>query len=448
MAAPRDPTDRTVPLASGRAGASELTIDSISVVVEGGPDEGRAATLGSTSLRIGGDPTGDLVLTDPTVSRKHLLLTLTPEGILAEDLDSTNGTVLEGTRIRSAYVPDGGVIRLGASALRVRRASGRMIIVARSEARFMGMIGQSQAMRDIFGLVEQLARTDLPVLVTGETGSGKELIGRALHDAGPRRDRRFLVLDCGAIVPDLLRSELFGHEKGAFTGADRTTRGILEESAGGTVFLDEVGEIDPSVQPQLLRALETREVCRLGSRQSLPVDFRIVSATNRDLRRMAQDGRFRPDLFYRLSCVTIRVPPLRERPEDIPLLAASFAKACAERHRVAPPHLDAPALDLLRSHAWPGNVRELKNAVEALTVLSGGRRIGSGEVRKVLSEEGAAATESSRPDAEKLDDVEREAIRRALEATRWNRRAAARRLGISPTTLLDRVRRYGLKPEA
>jgi DNA-binding NtrC family response regulator len=422
-----------------RAG-TEVTVPRVTVTVESGPDRDSRAVLGSTSLRIGTAPENELVLGDDAVSRRHAILTLTPEGILVEDQASRNGVWIGGTRIRSAFVPEGGRFQVGRTTIRVGRSDRRFRVVS-GDASLGEMLGESAAMRSIFALATQLARTDLPVLITGETGTGKELLARALHDSGPRHDRPFLVLDCGAIVPDLLRSEIFGHEKGAFTGADRTTRGILEEAEGGTVHLDEVGEIDASVQPQLLRALETRQICRLGSRRPIPVDVRVVAATNRDLRKMCRDGGFRSDLYYRLACVTIRLPPLRERAEDVKLLARGFLRQCAARHGLAEPEITAEAMELLERHPWPGNVRELRNVVEAACVLSGGSAIDAKDLAPHL-ERDAAVDAAGGP----LERAEREAIARALAETGWNRRAAARRLGVSHTTLYEKIRRHALSP--
>jgi len=420
--------------------ATEVAIARFTISVAAGPDAGHEALLGSTSVHVGTDAGCDLVLTDPTVSARHAMLTLTPEGVLVEDLGSRNGTLVDGTRVRSAFVGETAVLKLGDTALRVTPVQTRFVVLPDEDTTFCGLVARSRAMRDVFALVRQLARTDLPVAITGETGTGKELVARALHQAGPRRDRRFLVLDCGAILPELLRSELFGHEKGAFTGADRQVKGILEEAAGGTVFLDEVGEIDLSVQPNLLRALETREVCRVGSRAPVPVEFRVVSATNRDLRRRAREGEFRADLFYRLSCVTIRLPALRERPDDLPLLAQHFLTQCAERHGAAAPEVPGGVLERLAAYAWPGNLRELRNAMEALWALSEGRPLRESQVAQVLP------PAEPEPPAGDLEAAERGVIADALAATGWNRKAAAKRLGIAPNTLLERIRRYGLKP--
>jgi DNA-binding NtrC family response regulator len=431
----------------GRA-ASELTTASVSATVEEGPDRGKLATLSGASLTVGTDPGNDLALTDSAVSRRHAVITVTPEGVQVEDLGSTNGTWLNGTRIKTAFAADGAIVKVGGTRFKLRVGTRKMVVMADEEESFEGLLGRSPAMREIFALVRQLGRTNLPVAVTGETGTGKELVGRALHAAGPRRARGFQVLDCGSLLPELLRSELFGHEKGAFTGAVDSARGILEAADGGTVFLDEVGEIDPAVQPALLRALETREVTRIGSRKVVPVDVRVVSATNRDLAQAVEDGGFRRDLFYRLSCFTIRLPPLRERVEDIPLLAERFLADCMKANDLPATALTADGTAALLAHGWPGNVRELKNVVQIACVLADGRPVGADAVRRALAG-GARPSPAAAPaaaGASQLETLERAAIVEALEATDWNRKAAARKLGIAASTIFDKIKRYGLKP--
>ena len=456
---PFDSSGGTVPVQRGVGGSVELRVDGVSVAVESGPDEGETALLKGASLSVGTDPTSDLRLTDPTVSRRHLVLSLTPDGILAEDLGTTNGSWVGGVRLRAAIIPAGATLKLGGTVLTVKSSTSRFLVTPAQVASFHGLLGESPAMRNIYGLIQQLARTDLPVNVTGETGTGKELVGRALHLAGPRKDKPFLVLDCGSIMPDLLRSELFGHEKGAFTGADRANKGILEQARGGTVFLDEVGEMGLGVQPQLLRALETRQVTRIGSHAAMDVDFRVVSATNRDLKAMSLDGQFRSDLLYRLSAVTIRLPPLRDRREDIPALARHFVEAYAQRHQVPAPRFSNAALEALAVYAWPGNIRELKNTADALCALAAGATVDVPQVRQILGVERAtspaptaraavATPVVAAQVASKLDDMEKQAIATALEQTGWNRRAAARQLGISPTTLLRKIEKFGLKPKS
>jgi DNA-binding NtrC family response regulator len=439
------PRTRRIEVA-GRA-ATELTVDRLQVKVTRGPDQGASAKLRSTSLRIGSAEGNDLVLADPDVSRQHLILTLTPDGVLAEDLESTNGTFLGDARIRSAFVPAGGEVRVGSTVLEVHAGPEPFVVFPdEEEDRFQGMVSRDPAMHELFALVRQLARTDLPIAVTGETGTGKELLARALHDAGPRKDRPFLVLDCGSVLPELLRSELFGHEKGAFTGADKARAGVLEAADGGTVFLDEVGELDLAVQPNLLRALEMREVTRMGSTKARPVDFRIVSATNRDLAQQVEEGTFRADLYYRLSGVTLELPPLRERLDDLPLVLEAFLADCAARHGTPAPSVSPAALEALREHAWPGNLRELRNAADALCVLANSETIEPRDVDRVVRRKAAPPPEGGDvPDT--LEEAERRTLLKALESTGWKKKTAARKLGISPTTLYKKIKDYGLEPE-
>jgi DNA-binding NtrC family response regulator len=418
--------------------ATAVRVERFGVTVTEGPDSGHSVVLSSTSIRVGTDPSGDLVLTDATCSRRHALLTLTPDGVRLEDLGSRNGTFVNGVRIEAALLEPGAVILVGASVLKLTRGPGEYVVVPDEAVAFGGLYARSEPMRDVFALIRQLARTDLPVALTGETGTGKELVARALHQFGPRAARPFVVLDCGSIVPELLHSQIFGHEKGAFTGADRQTPGVFEAAAGGTVFLDEVGEIDLAVQPNLLRALEIKEVIRLGSQKPVPVDFRVLSATNRDLRTRAQEGSFRQDLYYRLSCVTIRLPSLRERTEDIPLLVDHFLAECAARHETPAPKISPGALDLLMSHSWPGNVRELRNVVESTWALAEAGMILEEQVRRALPP-------APPPQANPLEAAEKTALEAVLAETAGNYREAARRLGISLSTMYEKLRRHGLK---
>ena len=242
------------------------------------------------------------------------------------------------------------------------------------------ILGRSEAIRQIWETIGQIAPTPVSVLVTGESGTGKDLIAQVIHESSPRRDARFLTINCGAIPETLLESELFGHEKGAFTDARTDRQGIFEAANGGTVFLDEIGEMSPSAQVRLLRVLEAREITRLGSTQARKVDVRLIASTNRDLQQAVVDGGFRRDLYYRLKVVEIPIPPLRRRPEDVPILIEHFVELYHKEHGVAPIELDSESLETLQGYNWPGNVRELKNLVERLMILSVKRQIGRDDV--------------------------------------------------------------------
>jgi DNA-binding NtrC family response regulator len=321
---------------------------------------------------------------------------------------------------------------------------------------FCGMIGRSPAMQELFGLIRRLAPHVRTALVTGETGVGKELVARALHESGPRRAKRFVAVNCSAIPDTLFESELFGHVKGAFTGAIDTKAGLFEVADGGTVFLDEIGELPLPAQAKLLRVLETGEVQRIGSVDTRRVDVRVVAATNRDLRAEAEAGRFRSDLFYRLNVVEVHAAPLRERREDIPYLTAAFVRETSARigKRLIGP---TPAAERwLVERVWDGNVRELRNVIERACILADGefiteRELTGGAVRTAGSP-AAAATESpassAGPEDRSLSSLERERIRQVLESTGGNKLTAARILGLSRRALYRRLERYGLDGDA
>ena len=308
-----------------------------------------------------------------------------------------------------------------------------------------GMIGRSAVMQELFGLVRRIAPHARTALVTGETGAGKEGVARAVHELGPRRHKKFLTVNCSAVVETLFESELFGHVRGAFTGATDHKAGLFEAADGGTLFMDEIGELPPAVQAKLLRVLESGEVQRVGSVQLKKVDVRIVAATNRDLRAESDAGRFRSDLYYRLNLVELVVPPLRERREDIPYLTAAFVKEFAGRFGKEIDGVSPSAERLLMSGTWTGNVRELRNALERACMLADGATLTERDVAGALpalrDQRPAPAVEAS-PGG--LGDVEREHIVRVLAEVRGNKLAAARRLGISRRTLYRRLERHGL----
>jgi transcriptional regulator with GAF, ATPase, and Fis domain len=291
---------------------------------------------------------------------------LTPKGVEVRDLDSTNGTTLGGYRINSAFTTHGAVIGMGETQLAFEETSESVREPLSRSRNFGPVLGQSDVMRRLFALAERVAATEATVLLEGETGTGKGLFAGAIHGASPRAAQPFVVVDCGALPRSLIESELFGHEKGAFTGAQSTRVGLFESASGGTVFLDEIGELPVDLQPKLLRVLENREVRRIGSAAPHPVDIRVIAATNRDLRRDVNAGAFRSDLWYRLNTFRLVVPPLRERLEDIPMLVASFHSQMVEDAEAAP----APELiAAMQRGSWPGNVRELRSAVERAIIF-------------------------------------------------------------------------------
>jgi len=304
-----------------------------------------------------------------------------------------------------------------------------------------GMIGRSAVMQQLFGLVRRIAPHARTALVTGETGAGKEGVARAIHELGPRARKRFVTINGPAVVETLFESELFGHMRGAFTGATDNKAGLFEAADGGTLFLDEVGELPGTVQAKLLRVLETGEVHRVGALQPRKVDVRIVAATNRNLHAAADAGTFRGDLYYRLNVVELHVPPLRERREDIPYLTAAFVKEFAAKFGKTIEGVGADAEHYLMQAPWPGNVRELRNVLERACMMADG---GTLTARDVSAGRPSAPSAAEPPRTDDLGDVEREHIVRVLHETHGNKRAAASRLGISRRTLYRRLERHGL----
>ena len=303
------------------------------------------------------------------------------------------------------------------------------------------LIGQGPAMKKVHELIQMVAPTDATVLIAGESGTGKELVARAIHNSSPRRTMPMVVIHCGALTETLLESELFGHERGAFTGAQYRKKGKFEVADGGSVFLDEISDISLKTQTDLLRVLQEKEIVRVGGTQPLEVDFRCITATNRDLEALVKEGTFRPDLYYRLNVFRIELPPLRARREDIPLLADHFLRKYATAMNRPVPRLGAAALDLLLAYDWPGNVRELENAIERALVIGRGEEVQPGDFPFQLH---PAEPRAGR----RLDDVERAHIEQVLEETNWNLSRAARILDIDRTTLYNKLHRYGLKRSA
>jgi DNA-binding NtrC family response regulator len=362
------PTHRHLPTRRQLSSAVGLPRLELLVEREGGQTAERSVVLDGDLFRLGSHPSNELVIGDSLVSRFHCQLTRTESGWMISDTGSLNGTGVNGVRVREADLPLPGCrIQLGNSIVRVRELGIAALAEVPTSSSFGELHGESLVMRRLFGLLEKIAKSEATVLIEGESGTGKELAATELVRRGPRASRTFLVVDCGAISPTLIESELFGHTRGAFTGAERMRLGAFEAADGGTIVLDEIGELPLEMQPKLLRAIESKEIRRMGENTARRVDVRVIAATNRRLEREVNRGRFREDLFFRLSVVTVRVPPLRKRLEDLPLLVkALLASMKAERAE----HLFTPAvLAEMAQHDWPGNVRELRNYVERSIVF-------------------------------------------------------------------------------
>jgi DNA-binding NtrC family response regulator len=423
------------------------------LVVVQGADRGKEITVEGTHVLIGTHDNCDLVLTDPTVSRRHCEIVVQEDRYLLRDLESTNGSSLGGTPVLEAFLTPGARIGIGHTIV-VFQPKKKWVRVAASDREWFGeLYGRSHAMREIFGLFERVAPTDLSVVIIGDTGTGKELAARALHAGSQRQDRPFVVVDCGAVSQSLVESELFGHERGAYTGADRSRAGAFELADGGTIFLDELGDLPPPLQPKLLRALEQREVKRLGAARPISVDVRVIAATNRDLRAQVMSGKFREDLYYRLAEVVAILPPLRDRREDIQPLAQLFLEAQTRQGGVArqlSPELGA----ILESRPWQGNVRELRNVIRRACVLARGEVL----FPEDLPEGGVVRSRSQSVDLDGADDMpikdarekwtepmEREYLIRLIRRTQGDLERAAEIAGVHRKSVERLLRKHGLK---
>ncbi len=359
-----------------------------------GPDRGASFVLSPTTplrVLVGTGPACDVRLTDVTVSRRHVAFEPSGGRFRVSDLGSRNGTFVDGVAVVEGFIAKGQILRCGATAMLVDAQPLETSNALPSRMRFGRTMGASEAMRRLFPLCERLASSRVPVLIEGETGTGKEVLAESIHEesglSGP-----FVVFDCTAVAPSLVEAELFGHERGAFTGAVASRPGIFEQAKGGTVFIDEIGDFDLALQPKLLRAFDRGEVRRVGGKDTIRIDARILSATRRDLDREVQAGRFRDDLFHRLAVARIELPPLRERKGDVSLLARAFV----EQFDASPEILTRDLLDRLEDYAWPGNVRELRNAIM--------RRVALGELSvtqgaKAEASPAAAASNNASLDA-------------------------------------------------
>ena len=315
---------------------------------------------------------------------------------------------------------------------------------------FAGIVGTSRAMQQVMTTARQVAASDIPVLITGENGTGKELIARGIHTNSRRRKQRLVALNCAGLSESILEDELFGHVRGAFTGANTEREGRFEHADEGTLFMDEIGDMPAPMQAKLLRVLENGEVVRLGSNEPIRVDVRLISATNRKLEEMVADRHFREDLYFRIKGITIHLPPLRERREDIPLLIHYFMQAAAERYHKPIDGIDPDAQQVLMSHGWPGNVRQLKNAVDTMVVLSSGPKLTVADLPPDMRPAGAGSAVASGPGGLdnvggiRLEQLEREAIAKTLKMVDGNREQAAKLLGIGERTLYRKIKEYGL----
>ncbi|UJR84978.1 sigma 54-interacting transcriptional regulator [Sandaracinus amylolyticus] len=415
--------------------ATSITRDQTAcVVVTAGPARGVHDLPRDAELAIGRSRSSAIAIDDPAVSRLHATLRWDGgEHAMLVDHGSRNGSLVDGIRVSGEVaVRSGSEIAIGPARL--------VVVLPRASAPGEIDAPGDPAMRRVEVLARRASACDLPVLIVGETGAGKEVLARRVHERSGRARKAFVAVNCGSIPETLAEATLFGHEKGAFTGAHARREGVFEAASGGTLFLDEIGELSLAMQVRLLRALEERVVTRVGGTAPVAVDVRVIAATNRDLDAMAKQGLFRRDLLYRLDVLRIAIPPLRERPDDVIALATEHLREIAEDVRLAP-----DAIALLRGYAWPGNVRELRNAIARAVALRDSEVLSARDFATLLERERGVVGAGAGILRGRVDDAERQAIEDALAACGGNQTRAAARLGISRRALIYKLEKHGLK---
>jgi transcriptional regulator with PAS, ATPase and Fis domain len=432
--------------------APTLKLLGVDAYVVDGQDRGAHLRLAQGRARVGTASGVELALSDPTVSRLHCELRVGRDRVSIVDAGSTNGTWIGGVRVRDADIVASTDVRVGQSTLRIELGQSPAFVQLSTQERCGALVGSSVEMRRIYAVLDRIAPSDASVLVTGETGTGKEVVARTLHEMSRRREGPFVTVDCGTIAANLVESELFGHVRGAFSGAFAERRGVVEAAAGGTVFFDEIGDLPLALQPKLLRLLEAREVRPVGSNTARKVDVRVVAATHRPLARSVNEGTFREDLYYRLAVVEIELPPLRVRREDIAPLATEFYR----RFTTPAAELPGDLLAVLQARSWPGNVRELRNFVERSVLLGWPRPEPVGEPGRNHPAPGATSvaavvsTQLPLKDARAawIEQFESLYVRALLAETGGNVTRAAEVAGLHRRSLQRIMARMGLRGEA
>jgi transcriptional regulator with GAF, ATPase, and Fis domain len=428
--------------------------------------------LGTREVRIGRSPEADLQLPDPSVSRLHARIFRVGSRYFLSD-SSRNGTFFGDERISQIPLESGLIFRIGPYRIHFHDSdasrgfdavptmidgglsvpvpsppsttSTRTKAARVEEDHPLGIVGRSEGIRRLLSNVRKVAASDFPVLIEGETGCGKELVSRGVHDLSPRAGRPFVVVNCGAISAELIESELFGHEKGAFTGAATQRKGAFEIADTGTIFLDEIGELPMSLQPKLLRILEQKEFKRVGGNDLINTDVRILAATNRNLREEIRKKTFRDDLYFRVGAITLEIPPLRDRRSDIPLIARHFLETIRTAVDAPPPALSDDGAAFLSLQEWPGNVRELRNAIHRAVVMSDGAPLGAADFRFLDTQAASAPDEALDETLSRWEQAELNNLRAELIRNAWNKTATARSLGIAKSTLFEKLKKYALR---
>ncbi|MBK7857032.1 MAG: sigma 54-dependent Fis family transcriptional regulator [Archangiaceae bacterium] len=426
------PADEGPPTSTLGHTATMSKVQPVRLLVVDGPDRGKERLVTEGTATLGTHEACELRLTDSGVSRKHASIELLGTRVRVKDLNSKNGTRYLGARVEGLELPLGATIELGSSRVALLPALGSALMSDRDQ--LGGLIGRAPSMRRLFAQIEQVAPTDAAVLIHGQTGSGKEGVARAIHALSPRAHGPFKVFDCGTVQPELLQSALFGHAKGAFTGAVKDQGGALEAANAGVLFFDEVAELPLDLQPALLRALETKSFTRVGDGKTRKSDFRVLAATHVDLVEATQKGRFRLDLYYRIAALVLEVPPLKDRVDDIALLAHRFA---AEAGAKEP--LSASTLAALTARTYPGNVRELKNVVERVVAMGAETALPGGATAPLKAEDFHSTREKA------IAAFEKSYLSALLERHGGNASAAAREAGIARSYLYKLLDAHGLK---
>ena len=430
-----------------------ILVQKSKILVVSGPLQGHEFMMDKNVFAIGSDPHNSLVLQDSTVSRRHCEIQLEPEGYVIRDLGSTNGTLVQGVKVAQAYLTQSTEFQLGKTKLVFCPMKEAMEYTLSENESFGNLLGKSVAMRRVFHLAETYAPTDATIMIEGETGTGKEVLAEEVHKHSARKDKPFVVIDCASLAKELIESELFGHTKGSFTGASLDRVGAFEFADGGTIFLDEIGDLSPDLQPKLLRVLEKREIRKVGSNKVRNINVRIISATNRKLEAEVNAGRFREDLYFRLSVVHLDLAPLRNRKDDLAMLTKRFL-----REFMGEDALDQLAdfdktIEAFRNHDWPGNVRELRNLVEMASYhkqrpINLGSFLYPGKM-KTTAEHSKESDDELRPfkvaKGDLVERFERDYISALLKRNDWNVSKASREAGIERAYLQRLIKRYDLK---
>jgi transcriptional regulator with PAS, ATPase and Fis domain len=435
---------------------TKMTLLKCKLSVTNGDSKGKEFVLTQPVIRVGTKKENEIVLKDETMSRIHFEIFQTKAGYLLKDNESLNGTFINNVRVKEAYLTSGSSIRAGRTEMKFVPMDETFDIVPSKKAKFSNLIGGNTSMRKIYTIIEKIAPTDVTVLIEGESGTGKELIAQALHEKSKRNKRPFVVFDCSAVAENLIESELFGNEKGSFTGATNMRQGAFELADGGTIFLDEIGELGIELQPKLLRVLESRTVRRVGGDRQINVDVRVVAATNRNLEAEVKKGNFREDLFYRLAIAPINLPALRKRKDDIPMLIDHFIDEFLKAHNERKIEgLEPQALEALKSYDWPGNVRELKNTMSRIFSFMDGEKITLEDIPEKIRVPMAKAELDIREDLGFKDakeqwvaSFEKQYLIEILKRNNFNISAAAKEGGIDRKSVQRLIRKYKIKTTA